>query len=40
MKKPETAAVGVMAQDSVNAMPMAGIDTLIDFMQKFEKENA
>jgi phosphoserine aminotransferase len=23
-----------------NAMPMAGIDALIDFMQKFEKENA
>ncbi|WP_414733364.1 3-phosphoserine/phosphohydroxythreonine transaminase [Acetobacterium carbinolicum] len=33
-------SVGGMRASIYNAMPMAGIDTLIDFMQKFEKENA
>jgi phosphoserine aminotransferase len=33
-------SVGGMRASIYNAMPMAGIDTLIDFMKKFETENA
>ncbi|WKY48478.1 3-phosphoserine/phosphohydroxythreonine transaminase [Eubacteriaceae bacterium ES3] len=33
-------SVGGMRASIYNAMPMAGIDTLIEFMKKFEQENA
>lgn len=33
-------SIGGMRASIYNAMPMAGIDTLIDFMKKFEAENA
>ncbi|MFR2406346.1 MAG: 3-phosphoserine/phosphohydroxythreonine aminotransferase, partial [Eubacterium callanderi] len=31
--------VGGMRASIYNAMPMAGVDALIDFMKKFETEN-
>ena len=32
-------SIGGMRASIYNAMPMEGVDTLIDFMKKFEAEN-